>query len=87
MAAAEEAAAKAQTEPIPRRPPPRVKPKGPKPRPSSGYYGVSADRKRWKAQIGHGGKKHNLGRFDTKQEAALAYDTTGRQGSAGRTSC
>jgi hypothetical protein len=56
-----------------------VKPKGPKPRPSSGYYGVSADQKRWKAQIGYGGKKHNLGRFDAKQEAALAYDREARQ--------
>ena len=45
-----------------------------RPRPSSGFYGVSANNKRWKAQIRYDGKKHNLGSFDTKQEAALAYD-------------
>jgi hypothetical protein len=34
---------------------------------------------RWKAQISYGGKQHNLGRFDTKQQAALAYDREARQ--------
>jgi hypothetical protein len=46
----------------------------PKPRPASGFYGVSANGKRWKARIRYGGKEHSLGTFDTKEEAALAYD-------------
>jgi hypothetical protein len=49
-------------------------PPPPKPRPASGYYGVQASRKRWAAQIAYGGKTHGLGTFDTKQEAAIAYD-------------
>jgi hypothetical protein len=49
------------------------------PRPPSGFYGVSASGKRWQAQIRYGGKYHNLGTFDTKQEAALAYDREARQ--------
>jgi hypothetical protein len=54
-------------------------PKQPKPRPASGFYGVSAMRNRWKAQIRYGGKTHSLGSFDTKQETALAYDRAARQ--------
>jgi hypothetical protein len=34
---------------------------------------------RWTAQIYHRGNKHHLGTFDTKQEAALAYDKQARQ--------
>ena len=49
------------------------------PRPSSDFYGVYANRKRWAAQIHYDGKKHSLGSFDTKQEAALAYDREARQ--------
>jgi hypothetical protein len=50
-----------------------------KPRPSSGFYGVVADGKRWKARVHYGGKDHHLGCFDTKQEVALAYDREARQ--------
>jgi hypothetical protein len=51
----------------------------PKLRPASGYYGGSAQKKRWKAHIRCGGKSHYLCTFDTKQEAALAYDREARQ--------
>jgi hypothetical protein len=48
--------------------------KQPKPRPASGFYGVVANKKRWQARITYDHKRHSLGTFDTKQEAALAYD-------------
>jgi hypothetical protein len=51
----------------------------PPPRPASGFYGVTANGKRWKAQIRSDSKRHNLGTFDTKQEAALAYDSHARR--------
>jgi hypothetical protein len=55
----------------------------PKPRSASGFYGVTAAHQKgsqgWKAQIRYGGKKQNLGRFDTKEEAAVAYDNAVRQ--------
>jgi hypothetical protein len=55
-------------------------PKPPKPPYSkSGYYGVYASGKRWHAKIRYDSKNHNLGSFDTKQEAALAYDKSARQ--------
>jgi hypothetical protein len=37
-------------------------PKKPKPRPASGFYGVSARRKQWQAQIRYDSKKHFLAR-------------------------
>jgi hypothetical protein len=71
--AAEEAATKAQAEHT------LTHPQQPKPRPASGFYGVSAIRKRWQANIRYDSKQHHLGSFDTKQEAALAYDREARQ--------
>ena len=43
-------------------------------RAASGYRGVSATGGRWRAQIFAQGKTHHLGAFDTKEEAAHAYD-------------
>lgn len=41
----------------------------------SGYKGVYLDfNNQWKAQIRVGGKTYNLGRFDEKKQAALAYN-------------
>jgi hypothetical protein len=40
---------------------------------------VAASGKGWRATICYGSKRHNLGSFDTKQEAALAYDRKARQ--------
>ena len=42
---------------------------------TSGFKGVFWDKftGRWMAAIGHNGKFHNLGRFDTREEAASAY--------------
>jgi hypothetical protein len=41
---------------------------------TSGFHGVLASKKRWRARIYYDGKHHHLGNFDTKEEAALAYD-------------
>jgi hypothetical protein len=40
---------------------------------------VYASGKRWQARTGYGGKKHTLGNFGTKEEAALAYDRAARE--------
>jgi hypothetical protein len=40
---------------------------------TSGIKGVGFDGRRWVAQIGHRGKKHFIGRFDTAQQAKDAY--------------
>jgi hypothetical protein len=56
----------------------------PKPRPPSGFHGVSANGKRWQAQISYGGKQYHLGTFETKQEAALAYDRAATEHGEGK---
>jgi hypothetical protein len=45
---------------------------------------VQVSKKRWKSRITYDGKQYNLGRFDTKQEAALAYDREARQCGKGK---
>ena len=41
---------------------------------TSGYNGVSKERKRFSARIKINGKRKHLGAYDTPKEAALAYD-------------
>jgi hypothetical protein len=71
--AAEEAAVRVQAEHT------LAHPKQPQRRSASGFYGVSANGKRWSAHISYGGKRHYLGTFATKQGAALKYDREARQ--------
>lgn len=42
---------------------------------TTGYKGVSANKGRYQAYIKFQGKKINLGTYDTKEEAARAYDS------------
>lgn len=46
---------------------------------TSGFRGVSRDGKRWQAYIGVGGKRIPLGRFNTANDAALAYDKAAKK--------
>ena len=48
---------------------------------TSGYKGVCLDKSRglWLAHIKSGGRFSNLGRFQTAEEAARAYDTAARE--------
>jgi hypothetical protein len=48
---------------------------------TSGYKGVSWDRQRskWRASIKVGRTRHTIGRFDTAEDAAAAYDAKVRE--------
>jgi hypothetical protein len=46
---------------------------------TSGYKGVSRDKKGWQVVIGHEGKQYRIGNFSTKIEAAQAYDNAARR--------
>jgi hypothetical protein len=49
-----------------------------KARSKSGYKGVRANGKRWQAQVYYDSEQHHIGTYDTKPEAALAYDAAAR---------
>ena len=51
----------------------------PRSRPKSGFYGVYAKREKWRAQIRYRGMLQSLGNFDTKEQAAFAYDQAARR--------
>jgi serine protease inhibitor ecotin len=44
------------------------------PNQTTGLIGVSKINKKYRAAITYGGTTHNLGHFDTKEEAGIAYD-------------
>jgi serine protease inhibitor ecotin len=54
-------------------PPPKKRKRG-NPNQKTGLIGVSKKGEKYAASIGYGGTEHNLGRFDTKEQAGIAYD-------------
>ena len=58
-----------------------------KPRPKSGFYGVSTNKSKWQAKIHYGGKTHSLGRYHTKEEAAVVYDAAAREHKGSEAEC
>ena len=51
-----------------------------KPRAKSGFFGVyESGRQRWQAKLRHNGREHHFGTYNTKQEAAAAYDKATRK--------
>ena len=52
---------------------------GQRPQGASGFYGVTAHGNRWPAKINYGGKRHHLGSFATREQAAHAYDEAARK--------
>jgi hypothetical protein len=46
---------------------------------TSGYKGVSRDRRKWKAYIGLNNKKIHIGMFSSPKEAARAYDEKAKE--------
>ena len=55
-------------------PPPKKKRKRGNPNQKTGLIGVWKNGNKYSASIMYGGKKHNLGSFDTKEQAGMAYD-------------